>query len=115
MESLGIVKTCGRFVKTCAEGLTNRKNVRYGFGHGDNATISFFLNNNSKVTVKIYNIGGRLKKLLVEDSIFFQGMNALDWDGRDDEGHVCHTGLYIVTVETENQVRTKTVMIPNKY
>lgn len=86
-----------------------------GFGHGDHVTISFILNHNSRGTVKIYNISGRLKKILGENLDLFPGVNAIDWDGRDNEGHVCPTGLYIVTVETDNEVQTRTVMISNKY
>ncbi|MFX0207683.1 MAG: two-component regulator propeller domain-containing protein, partial [Candidatus Hodarchaeota archaeon] len=38
-----------------------------GMGHGDRATISFMLDNDSQVTVKVYNLAGRLKRILKEN------------------------------------------------
>lgn len=86
-----------------------------GKGHGDRATISFFLNNNANTTMRIYNISGRLKRVLLDHLPLLAGTNAVDWNGKDDHGNVCPTGLYIVTIEAEGKVWTKTVMVSNKY
>lgn len=88
-----------------------------GQGHGDRVTISFMLKEDSPASVKIYNLAGRLKRVLVpEENIrLLKGTNAIEWDGRDVDGNFCPTGLYIVTVEAEGDVKTKTVMVSNKY
>ena len=82
---------------------------------GNYATISFFLDDDSDVTLKIYNLNGRLVKVLRENIHMLSGTNAIDWDGRDKDGNYCATGLYIVTVEADGKVRKKTVMVSNKY
>ena len=86
-------------------------------GLGDRVTISFVLSYDFPASVKIYNLSGRLKRTLVpEENIMpLKGINAIEWDGRDDNGNVCPSGLYIITVEAERDVMTKTVMISNKY
>lgn len=86
-----------------------------GKGHGNNATISFFLEDESDVTIKIYNLNGRLVKILREDISMFSGTNAIEWDGCDKDGSYCTTGPYIVTVEAGGKVMKKTVMVSNKY
>ncbi|MCI0697310.1 T9SS type A sorting domain-containing protein [candidate division KSB1 bacterium] len=85
-----------------------------GQGHGDRAGISFHLSNNAGVTVKIYNVAGRLKRTLRENVSLQVGTNAIEWDGRDDDGKVCVSGLYIVTIEAQGNVKTKTVAVLNK-
>ncbi len=86
-----------------------------GQGHGNCVTISFSLQQNSVTTIKIYNIAGRLKRIIIDNVPLLLGINAIEWDGRDDDGNFCPTGLYIVTVEAEGNVQTKTVMVSNKY
>jgi hypothetical protein len=87
-----------------------------GRGHGDRTTVSFFLSQPSSVIIKIYNSAGRLEKVLTEkNSWLLPGSNAIDWDGSDEVGKICSSGLYIVTVAAENRVHHKTVMILNKF
>ncbi|MCI0692637.1 T9SS type A sorting domain-containing protein [candidate division KSB1 bacterium] len=86
-----------------------------GQGHGDRATISFTLQNDAMVSVKIYDLAGRLKKVLRDNGSMFAGINAIDWDGRDDDGRICVSGLYVVTIKAEGKVQTKTVMVANRY
>lgn len=86
-----------------------------GQGHGDRATISFNLSNESYVTVKAYNTAGRLKRIILDNEMMSPGTNAVIWDGRDNEGTLCVTGLYIITVETGKHTLRKTVMIANNY
>ncbi|MFQ5631717.1 MAG: FlgD immunoglobulin-like domain containing protein, partial [bacterium] len=81
--------------------------------YGPHARISFALQNTSLVTVKIYNSAGRLKKVLTESISMQSGSNIITWDGRDDDGQFCVSGLYIVTIEAEGKVWQKTVVIRN--
>ena len=43
-----------------------------------------------------------------------QGSNAVVWDGRDYDGNVVVSGLYIVTVEAGSKMAKKTVGVMNK-
>lgn len=86
-----------------------------GRGHGDRTTISFFLEQESNVSIKIYNSSGRLTKAIKPSSQLQRGYNAVDWDGTDDSGKICSSGLYIVTVADDRRIHQKTVVILNKF
>ena len=77
-------------------------------------TISFNLGKRSAVTVKVYDVSGRFKRKLVEGRTLNRGSNAVAWDGTDYEGEKVVSGLYVVTVESEGKVETKTVGVLNK-
>ena len=86
-----------------------------GRGFGERANVSFVLKNDSQVTIKIYNLAGRLKRVLINDDPMFRGVNVVEWDGKDDNGNDCASGLHIVTVAAEGKMQTKTVMVLNEY
>ena len=75
--------------------------------------ISFTLNQPSKVTIKIYNVAGKLKRILQDDSIINKGGNYFPWDGRDENGKIVPGDTYIVTVTTEESFAQKTVIVWN--
>ena len=86
-----------------------------GQGFGNCTNISFSLKKTCNVTVKIYNVAGRLKRVIEKNTTFLPGTNVVEWDGSDDDGNICPSGLYVVTIEAEGKVHTKTVVISNKY
>lgn len=86
-----------------------------GRGFGDRTNISFTLKEPSDVSVKVYNLAGRLIKNIEQKLPLLTGRNVVVWDGRDYSGNICPTGLYIVTVQTSSNISRKTVMISNKY
>jgi hypothetical protein len=86
-----------------------------GIGHGDRANISFSLQDDAIVSVKVYDLAGRLKRVIEENISLLAGTNVVEWDGRDDDGRFCVSGLYVVTIEALGRVQTKTVMVANRY
>jgi hypothetical protein len=86
-----------------------------GRGHGDRANISFSLQDDGIVSVKVYDLAGRLKRVIEEEVSLLAGTNVVEWDGRDDDGRFCVSGLYVVTIEALGRVQTKTVIVANKY
>ena len=82
--------------------------------NGEYTTISFELGRDSEVTVKVFNLAGRLVRTLKENVSMTPGMNPITWDGKDYYGNICKSGMYIVTVQSEGQNATKTVMVLNK-
>ena len=75
--------------------------------------ISFTLNQPTEVTIKIYNVAGKLKRILKEKDIMYKGGNNLAWDGRDEDGKIVPGGAYIVTVTTNDNVAHKSVFVWN--
>ena len=82
-----------------------------GNGFRSTTTISFELNEAATGTIKIYNVAGNLVQLMVYEHLFARGRNAIDWDGRDHQGEIVLTGLYIVTVTINGQTETKVVNV----
>lgn len=85
-----------------------------GGGFAPKTTISFRMDGQSKMTVKVYNLAGRLVRVLCSDKLMAPGYNPMDWDGRDYNGEICPSDLYIVSLETDKTMKTKTVMILDK-
>jgi len=76
--------------------------------------ISFELGKASNVTIKIYNTAGRLIRVLTQNEPMTHGIKVIDWDGREQQGNFCETGLCIVTIQAENKMESKTVVVLNK-
>ncbi len=85
-----------------------------GDGHDIQTAISFELGTESNVTIKIYNPAGRLVNVLLENERMSHGNNVVYWDGKDQQGEFCVSGLYIVTIQAEEKMATKTVVVLNK-
>jgi len=79
--------------------------------YSSTTVVSFSLTNDAKVSIKIYNLAGRLVRVLRDNETTRAGCNPIEWDGRDFNDDICPSDLYIVTIESENEVKTKTVVI----
>ena len=81
---------------------------------GESTDISFQLSRTTDVIIKIYNEAGRLRRVLTSPQVMSAGTNVLRWDGRDDDGVLVVSNFYIITVEGEGVLRTKTVVVKNR-
>jgi hypothetical protein len=82
--------------------------------YGQTVTISFDLGNRAEVTAKVYNLAGRLVETVCENLPMNPGRQPIEWNGRDQSGNPCPSGLYIICVQASGQTATKTVMVVNK-
>ena len=78
----------------------------------EKTAISFQLNKPNNVTIKIYNIAGRLRRSF-EGKGLISGNHVFWWDGRDNKNNLVVSNIYIITVETGNTIKTKTVVVKN--
>ncbi len=76
--------------------------------------ISFVLGEPSNVTITIFSPSGRFVKRLVDSESFNDGDQVVFWDGKDGNGYVCPTGIYIVKIDGAGSSVLKTVAILNK-
>jgi len=59
--------------------------------------------------VKIYDLKGRLVKILVENRV---GMGeGIIWDGTDELGRICPVGLYICQIRMDNEFKSGSVVL----
>lgn len=80
----------------------------------NNTTITFRWDGKEAVSIKIYNIAGRLIRNLTTNTVFFPGANSISWDGSDDRGDKCVSGIYIVCAQVNGAKKLETIAIANK-
>lgn len=76
--------------------------------------ILFTLGQASKVSITIYNVAGRLVRRLISGEEFIAGENAVSWDGYNEGGERCKSGLYIVQIVTDDDKDITTVAVANQ-
>lgn len=74
-------------------------------------TISFELEASARVSVRIFDVAGRLLRTLASENLG-AGPHRIDWDGRDDLGRQVSSGIYFVRFEWKGYRTTrKAVML----
>ena len=68
----------------------------------------------SDVTVRIFNLSGRLKQTLKPSYSGQSGHQIINWDGKDHRDQIVPSGLYIVTLEKDDEVLRTTVGVLNR-
>lgn len=65
------------------------------------ATVNFGLTKADKVTLKIFDVSGRLVRTLADGQMFRAGEHSIMWDGLDNSGRTVPRGVYFSAWETE--------------
>ena len=76
--------------------------------------IIYSLSQEEDVTARIFNLSGRLKRVIKPQYTPQPGNQILNWDGKDSNGEIVPSGLYIVTLEKEDIVLRTTVGVLNR-
>ncbi len=73
--------------------------------------VSYALSSRSSVTLRVYDVSGRLVRTLV-DGVESAGYHTAVWDGRDDRGAGVASGVYFCRMEADTyQGSTKLVLL----
>jgi hypothetical protein len=86
-----------------------------GDGLEDEAVFSFTLPAESNLTIKIYDVKGRLVRTLLKEEPRVSG--ELAWNGKDDDGEIVRIGVYVVWAEVSGSSRSQaktTVVVAKK-
>jgi hypothetical protein len=65
-------------------------------------TIDFSVAAGGRVTVRIYDAAGRLVRTLFDREVPAGSSGRVAWDGLDDRGAACASGVYLCRVRTES-------------
>ena len=78
--------------------------------------IIYSLDQAQNVTARIFNLSGRLKRTIEPEFSSQSGHQVMNWDGKDSNGNVVPSGLYIVTLEKDkdNTILRTTVGVLNR-
>lgn len=73
-------------------------------------TIRFALNGKTRATLDIFSVSGQKVRTLI-DADLESGQHRLSWDGRDNNGRVVPSGLYVYRVRTEHGSVSKKLLL----
>ncbi|HQO17858.1 MAG: T9SS type A sorting domain-containing protein [Candidatus Cloacimonas sp.] len=74
---------------------------------GETTTIQYGISDGDTGYLFIHNSLGQPVKII----ILIEGSNSLNWNGRDDEGRLCASGVYYYTLLTNFLFQTKKLVI----
>ncbi|MCK5685833.1 lamin tail domain-containing protein, partial [bacterium] len=89
-----------------------------GNGINDTTEIRFDISDDSEVTLRIFNTRGKLMRMLAQEEDYSSGLTGIEWDGKDDDGNLLKTGIYIIHIYAKDDYdrkakHGKTVVISN--
>ncbi|RPH57923.1 MAG: T9SS C-terminal target domain-containing protein, partial [Acidobacteria bacterium] len=73
-------------------------------------TVEFTLERASHVTLRIYDVEGRLARTLL-DRPLMRGVHQERWDGRDDRGNPAASGVYFLRFKAGNVTQTQKMVL----
>ncbi|KAA3633000.1 MAG: T9SS C-terminal target domain-containing protein [Calditrichaeota bacterium] len=85
-------------------------NQNYPNPFNPSTTVRFSLPKKSNVSLIIYNTIGQKVRNLV-DKTYTAGEHEIVWDGKDDFGNVCATGIYFYKLESDEFVQSKKMLL----
>jgi len=74
-------------------------------------TISFDLGSPQPVSVRVFDVAGRLVRTLAAGGELGTGSHSLMWNGASDSGALAHAGIYFIRVSAGSAVQTRRVAI----
>nr|MBC8490909.1 T9SS type A sorting domain-containing protein [Bacteroidota bacterium] len=90
--------------------LVTKLNQNYPNPFNPTTTINYFLKENSKVSLNIYNIKGQKVKTLVNE-VIPAGEHSVLWNGRDTNGNQVSSGIYFYKLKTANFEKTRKMIL----
>lgn len=73
----------------------------------NSTTISFSFSQSKNVSIKIFDVNGRLIKTLA-DNVFEEGEHSVEWNAED-----VKTGIYFLQIQTNDFMKTEKVIVSN--
>jgi flagellar hook assembly protein FlgD len=70
-------------------------------------TIAFDFPKRESVTLRVFDMSGRLVRSLITAELNTPGRHEVVWNGRDDSGRKVASGTYFYRLETGNYTETK--------
>ena len=80
---------------------------------GRGSTIRYVLAKASLVSVRIFDVHGRLLRSLAQEELQGAGSHVVSWDARTLRGVKVESGVYFIKVSTDKQTRTRKIVIVN--
>ena len=90
--------------------------LAFGLGNYPNpfnpgTVIAFELSNRARVSLNVYDLGGRLVRTLVDGQYLDRGRHEAAWDGRGRSGNLMASGVYIYRLEAGTQSESRRMVL----
>jgi hypothetical protein len=96
-------------IKPVADSISAANTYNFPNPASSMTTIRFSMNEPERAQVYIYSMGGKMVWQAVVDSV--EGVNALDWDLKNQTGNPVANGVYLFKVITKNKIITKKMAV----
>ena len=73
-------------------------------------TLSFDVPNSEKISINIYNVKGQLVKNIC-NQVYDKGYHSIIWNGKDNNGTQCGTGVYFYKMQAGKTTQTQKMMM----
>jgi hypothetical protein len=73
--------------------------------------ISYELPGRATVSLRVYNMSGRLVRDLVDSELHSAGLHARSWDGRDNQGRTVASGVYYCRLTADGQALSRHMVL----
>lgn len=70
-------------------------------------TIPFTIDKTSNIALKIFNPAGEIVRMIINNQTMIQGNYHLIWDGKNDKGKLCSSGVYFYKLEINDRREIK--------
>ncbi|HNX38862.1 MAG TPA: FlgD immunoglobulin-like domain containing protein, partial [Candidatus Cloacimonadota bacterium] len=74
-------------------------------------SIALDLREGAFSSVEVYNMRGQLIRTIASRA-FSKGKNTMQWDGRDNSGASCSTGIYLIKASSGKETLSRKILIP---
>ena len=109
----------GEFIDNLIDGMigiVGNVNVTGSLNVSGNVSGDWFIGNVNWSDIQNKELGNTSLEIwaVVDNQSFNNGEQVVYWDGKDADGNICPTGIYIVKIEGEGKSVFKTVAVLNK-
>jgi hypothetical protein len=73
--------------------------------------LRYALPHQSTVTLRIYDVSGRVVRTILEDYTELAGFHSVPWDGKNSTGKAVASGVYVVELQAGEEVKTEKVIL----
>lgn len=74
-------------------------------------TITFDVPNQTKASLRVFAVSGRLLRTLVSGEVLAEGRHEVIWDGRDESGRQASSGVYFYRLQAGDFTATRKIML----
>jgi len=81
----------------------------YQYGHHSHVSLRFRVEYDAPASLAIYNLRGQQVKTFTKYNER-QGLQLVSWDGKDDQGEILSSGVYLIVLKQKDQIKSNKIL-----